>query len=313
MCSVIRPTDHPDSMSRLTADRWFELLVLGGFAIVAATGCTASESNCRTDADCQIGARCVSSGGFVFGGGRCVPEILPADAGEDVDRNPDGAIGDGCDGIDSERCGRDRDTGGDDPDADARDGDTSSPPLARPGEPCDSDAACLNGYCEPADDGDRCAHVLFVSSGATDGDMGGIEGASSICRDEADASDLEGSWQPLLATGDSDATARIEIRGPVVNYEGDLLAETAAEFRDGELDDPVEFDATGQAREVEVWTGAPLARAGGGNEFRCDDWTSTDMAEFGYVGRSDQDEREWLSASATSCEEQAHVYCINGQ
>ena len=41
---------------------------------VMATGCQPTASDCKTDGDCDDGEICVSGGGILLGGGRCLPE-----------------------------------------------------------------------------------------------------------------------------------------------------------------------------------------------------------------------------------------------
>jgi hypothetical protein len=125
----------------------------------------------------------------------------------------------------------------------------------------------------------------------------------------ASGADLEGTFVALLSATGNAARDRIAITGPVLTIAGDVVAESAADLWDGEINTPIEMDETGDVDNINpVWTGT--TEDGDVAVETCADWTSGDSNTSGRRGTKGETGGRWLSAGTISCGQQFHLYCI---
>lgn len=170
------------------------------------------------------------------------------------------------------------------------------------------------------------ARILFMTSVATSGNLGGLGGADHLCNKLAAAGQLPGNYRAWLVTEKATLPYRIPelfaLKTPVkfVNVHGDVLADHVTDLALFGPDHPVVYDEHGEARpEQYVWTN--LTRFGSSGE-DCDQWTGTSgYARVGYSGylpdegpaaQTWHEEEQWtdLTIDVLCSDATPHLYCI---
>ncbi|MCY1057302.1 DUF1554 domain-containing protein [Nannocystis sp. SCPEA4] len=200
-----------------------------------------------------------------------------------------------------------------------------------------ADPVCGDGLvegdeeCDDANDiaDDRCDGCtknrwIFASAAFhNDGDIGGIEGADSRCRQYAlQSGKADDSWKTFIAwLSDADHDVRDRLypgRGRYVRTDGIVVAETVEQFFSGSLAAPINVDEHGnQDIGGGVLTGTkPDGTAAPGTH--CDNWTSSSLSDHSaYEGNASSITQTWtmfpddppLPCTALS----ARLYCIEGE
>jgi hypothetical protein len=158
------------------------------------------------------------------------------------------------------------------------------------------------------------ARLAFVTDGVLDMTMG-LEGADRLCKTEASAAGLEGSWKALLATSTASALSRFDLAGPpwvrtdgvpIVASARDLL--TAGKPLIAAL---VRGARPGTVVDTTAATGGTTPDAVG--KGTCRDWTSAAGTTVGFVGIPQDTSAYWfyyLPDPASKCSSFLNVYCL---
>lgn len=192
------------------------------------------------------------------------------------------------------------------------------------GSSCSDSAECL-GRCESFSGatGNVCTHRIFVTSGESTGDLGGISGGDQTCNRLAAAQNLGGTWRAILSSPNVHAKDRISLVGQLYSLDGARIANNESDLWDGDLDAAIDRDESNNARAALVWTGTlPNGKWDGsdGEDTPDDcggDWTSTSGSEDGEVGYSADASDNWThdgdGVSQLPCDKKAALYCVDGQ
>lgn len=256
---------------------------------------------CRCDYESTSTGVC--SRGRLDGAGTC----QPPDAYESSESSCEDGRDNDCDGeVDEE----DDDCGDDEEQKEA-------------GSSCEEDEECLSRCID-----ETCAHRVFVTSETYDGDLGGLSGGDTACDDLASGAGARGDWKAILSDTADAAEDRLDISAPIVRWDGAKVADGADDLwdSDGQLDHPIEIDERGMTTEGRVWTGTNSdgTRDGSdeaGDGQTCKDWSSSKgcrgvciSADRGEAGDSGETDARWLVGVADpTCDENHHLYCIDGQ
>ena len=181
----------------------------------------------------------------------------------------------------------------------------------------------------PASDGPRASdgplHVeagssakrIFITHQTFQGALtagGGLAGADAACTSAAQGAQLGGSWLAWLSTTTVDAIDRVNDVGPWYDLRGSLIFADKANLTTSPAAS-LWYDETGaMLASDKIWTGTGyggtyIAALSGTSP--CAEWTSaamSDQAKVGQVGRSDG--AAWTAQSNTTCDQQAHLICI---
>lgn len=181
-----------------------------------------------------------------------------------------------------------------------------------PGEACSSDLDCDNGACVSDGSTQVCAHTIFTTSTTQDGNRGGLLAMDTECLGRAVAGGLSGTWQTVASDSTTDASARLTIAAPVYDTNGDRVADGAAEFWSGSLQNPPnhdEFGTTLTGSSVGVWTGTSSSGSATGTD--CSGWTTSLPNDDGDFGDATSTSTTWLNSSSSDCRTSNHIYCID--
>lgn len=198
-------------------------------------------------------------------------------------------------------------------------GDTSSSSEAG----SETGAACGDGdldrgeECDDANqaDGDGCdmdcikeARRVFVTSSLYPGNLGGLDGADSICQTHARQAGFSGVFLAWLSTDDSSPSARfIKSSVPYQMVDGTTIAMDWADLVDGSLESAVYLTETSETApqgvhpcmptdSIVVWTGT--ASDGTSSGTTCSNWEGSGDASW---GRSSDMGESWTAYCSGPC------------
>jgi hypothetical protein len=159
-------------------------------------------------------------------------------------------------------------------------------------------------------------HVkVFITSGAYTGRIPGLglAAADTACTDVADTAGLTGTWTAWLSDNTTDAVDRIfDGAVPYQLINGTIVANNLTDLTDGTLDSPILIDESGNVvtGNLEVWT-ATSANGTNPGVASCLEWTTSDVAESGRVGRADEVDANWTDTGVeNTCEVFNRLYCF---
>lgn len=154
--------------------------------------------------------------------------------------------------------------------------------------------------------------TIFITSGAYDGNLGGLAGADSRCRGAAGAAGLGPGFVAVLSSSTANAMDRAPVTGEIRDTTGALVAPSASDLWEGRLTNEVLNDERGSAlpRNSTAWTGSDLGMAEPYSGMFCSDWTSADGGDSALQGNARARNYTWLYAWDVLCSEPAHLYCI---
>lgn len=152
---------------------------------------------------------------------------------------------------------------------------------------------------------------VFVSSQATFGDLGGLDGADALCRDLAAAANLGGDWIAWLSDSSTHARDRLTGDGPFTRVDGTVIANDRADLLDGSLDVPIGFDEYGNnpVQGVVVTGTKGDGTRYVGSATLCADWTSSQSA-LTPVGFATVTSSGWSYSGSGDCSHPLLVYCF---
>ncbi len=156
------------------------------------------------------------------------------------------------------------------------------------------------------------ALTIFATSSTQNGNLGGLEGARSLCQSLANAVPaLAGTtWYPLLSDSTYDAsslTGKSSSSAPIYNINGSVIAVNRASlWSGGALSTGVKGTETGAIRYDSVFTGTTAT--GSKSASLCSNWTST--SGNGTIGATNETSLAWIGGFLTSCAVSYRLFCI---
>jgi hypothetical protein len=108
--------------------------------------------------------------------------------------------------------------------------------------------------------------LIFVTSGSRDATSNNIEVYNDFVNDQAalnstvTGADIGVTYKAIASTGDLNtplvnAIDNAPVLGPVYNMAGELIADDSADFWDGNINLPIQYNQFGAATSTNVWTG----------------------------------------------------------
>ncbi|HEY8376347.1 MAG TPA: hypothetical protein VIK91_07660 [Nannocystis sp.] len=196
----------------------------------------------------------------------------------------------------------------------------------------DDDEACDDGNDV---DTDACSNaclvnlprIVFVTSAAWSGDLGGLTGADAKCQMLAEAAGLTGTYKAWLSTESEPAKDRLtHYSVPYVRTDGVQVAADWDDLTDGTLAEPIDRTEQGDPAPI-VTTPCVIIQGSFTHVFTqswadgsyfdlrgaCTDWSSGSPDGGGTnVGVAQATDAKWTDAchSASFCALQAHLYCV---
>jgi len=179
---------------------------------------------------------------------------------------------------------------------------------------------CDLGEEKNGEDGEACTgacklagKVVFVTSEAYDGALGGLPGADDKCNTLAMEAGLAnaGSFLAWLsAEGKSPASRMVHHDVPYLLLDGQTIIATSwTDLTDGTLNNPITIDELGMvASDNSVWTGTTAA--GEATSPSCKGWTSPKKGDPGLRGILGAVNKEWSDSAAASCGYGARLICV---
>jgi hypothetical protein len=180
---------------------------------------------------------------------------------------------------------------------------------------CAGDEACTaEGVCGPPSTcgiGGPC--LVFVTSVASQGNLGGLAGADATCQSLAAASGLFGTYRAWLSDGTaSPATRFVHSPGPYQLVDGTTITANWADLTDGAIQAPIVITEQGTVvSSPEVWTNTRADGTVNSDTRHCHDWTTVDSGagQTGYVWANNV--ADWTDTQPVSaCSESHHLYCF---
>ena len=151
---------------------------------------------------------------------------------------------------------------------------------------------------------------VFVTNTIQTGSMGGIAGADDICAMQADAAGLEGefkAWLSTLASPASDRLLRSDV--PYVLVDGTVIADDWDDLTNGDIQAPIDLDATGQELGGDVWTGT-LPSGESYADGDCNGFMSNASDIRSLCGSTQFSDARWSAAQTPSCNARLRLFCI---
>lgn len=176
-------------------------------------------------------------------------------------------------------------------------------------------------------------NILFVTSSAYDGNLGGIAGANAICQSIGRGLRADRSWKAILSDSHHNAKDIISLPWMATNAAGKSVSRIvrtpsgvriayASGFwyaRSGSLsigaawNHAANEDENGRVIGVPAWTGSTCD--GRHTNRDCHNWTSNERSrrvrDKGYFGSSSALYSTRMAAGSTDCDTPKHLYCIS--
>ena len=201
-----------------------------------------------------------------------------------------------------------------------------------PAKPCKGNQQQITlatGDSEPEPEDTR---LVFVTSDAYDGNLGGISGADAICQSHADSAGRGGTFRAWLSDSvsspDTDPTF-YKHDGSYVRVDGAMIAASWDDLTDTTLLARIEVDETGghplkQAIEsgsstiINIWTNTTptglsvSASSPTPAQFSCQEWTSdsNERSTTGALELGPYVDTHWTQRYIAHCDLSARLYCF---
>lgn len=150
--------------------------------------------------------------------------------------------------------------------------------------------------------------VIFTTSTAYTGNLGGISGADSKCVTHATAGSLGSNFVALVSTGTTNAKSRFNPSGNVFNINNDLIQNNL--WGGSYLSNPIIYDEYGNSASGDnsIWTGTD--ETGFSTSNRCSEWTTSSSSISGSYGNSTRTSNHWMYQSVGNyCNNLYPIYC----
>jgi alpha-tubulin suppressor-like RCC1 family protein len=169
-------------------------------------------------------------------------------------------------------------------------------------------------------------HIVFISSQAYNGNLGGLAGADAKCQVLATAADLPGNYGAILSDDTVPAIKRVPASGRFVTPLGDVVAYSASELWHpwGDMNGPIRqrpinVTESGGTLTAGVWSATQTDGAisngvhHGETYTTCQSWNSSVSAPVD-IGSSFYSNWAWIMYYPFSfplhCNESYHLYCV---
>jgi len=159
------------------------------------------------------------------------------------------------------------------------------------------------------------AKRIFITHATFTGTLangGGLSGADKTCAAAAQAASLGGAWRAWASTTTVNAIDRIVDVGPWFDLQGTKIFAN----KDGLKTSPLaglwlDEHGAGLASD-DIWTGTNYGGVFSNipTEMACSDWTSASMSDGARIGQVGMGAAAWTAFAATSCDQQAHLICL---
>lgn len=172
----------------------------------------------------------------------------------------------------------------------------------------------------------RGDHRIFVTSGTYTGiQIGGADGADTICQGLAEAAGLSKEYKAIVSveevSGNDNTGAvnsRLNLSGAI--YKVDAAGETtlivaqpsdlwtAGNVSSSGLLDTIDYDEEGTPVSRLVWTGSN-SDGGMAPSSHCSNWSVNTGS--GFYGNTTATDGEWIESLSADCSESYSLYCIS--
>lgn len=153
--------------------------------------------------------------------------------------------------------------------------------------------------------------IVFVTSTAYTGNLGGVDGANQKCQAEAENANLSGTFRAWIGTSSYNPSNWNSTPRDVVYklVDGTKVADNWADLTDASLDHSINIDANGNAAmSLDVYTG--LREGGTPESDTCNEWTADTAAVQANGGRTDQTNSQWTRYNMLTCDSLSRLYCF---
>ena len=161
----------------------------------------------------------------------------------------------------------------------------------------------------------RLFKYAFVTNDTMTGNLGGLNGADSICQAKANTKSLPGTYKAWISDQATDASSRLSHSSlPYRNIDNSIVADNWTDLTNGGLSGPFRTE-NGQVLPGGgsfVWTNTQP----NGNKIpssNCNNWTSNSNASSFYAGDAGvavYNQSFWTQAATRNCDIPARLYCL---
>jgi len=158
-------------------------------------------------------------------------------------------------------------------------------------------------------------NIVFVTSIAYDGNLGGLVGADQKCQARAEAAGLpKNTYKAWLSTPSVNAIDRLGGARGWVRVDGKPFADTKADIVAGKIFYPPRVDELGNYDDTPygspVWTGTGSDGTLIWSGDTCSEWTSSSTTANGYIGDNDSVAGVFTSLGMSGCNATRRLYCF---
>jgi hypothetical protein len=189
-------------------------------------------------------------------------------------------------------------------------------PEGRGANQCATSLSCPAGKC-PGRAGMCGPCLVYVTSSAQDGALGGLAGADAICQMLAQDASLPGTYRAWLSDGVSSPSTRFtRATSTYTLIDGTVIAENWAQLTSGSLRCAIDLAETGSHGAVmgdTVWSntlpdGTPAGTSPGEH---CAGWTSAEGTDDGHIGDPFATDANWTHIGTRMfCLITQRLYCF---
>lgn len=161
-------------------------------------------------------------------------------------------------------------------------------------------------------------HRIFVTSTSTNGNMGGLSGADTICATRATSVGLVRTYKAFLGDSSNSIKSRFNLSGAVLNVNSSdekiTIVDLGVNLFDADstnLENNIEFDENGDSVTQSVWTGSDSEGEISTSQ-HCSDWSSNSAGSNGSIGDNTRTTGFWLEDPPTqACNQNFRIYCLS--
>ena len=152
--------------------------------------------------------------------------------------------------------------------------------------------------------------VIFATSNLTNGNLGGLSGADSLCSTAATAQGISGTFKAFISDKSTAARDRVtQSESGYVNVSGNLVFASFTELVSSTTPQNPLLTELGDETTAKAWAGSHVdGSSSGGPWSECNNWTTDDENEIG--SRGNPLSQAFVSFSGGYCNEMNHIYCV---
>ncbi len=176
---------------------------------------------------------------------------------------------------------------------------------------CPSGQVCTNGACVET----PSQYLVFLSSQAFTGDLGGTAGADSICQSLATRAGLPGVFKAWLSDSTSSPSTRFTKSStvPYVRTDGAIVANNWPSLTSSPILNPINIDEYGaNFGTVHAWTATARDGTWLSDQSNCQNWTVAISPYCGIAGITNSGNvvLGWTVWGVDYCNVLNHLYCF---